>query len=107
MLFCHVMFEMTIDLILNWSFLGNVRFKGADLWQYFMKLFNMLPVAATVADSKILCMHGGISPDLHTFDDIKKIKRPSDIPPKGLLTDLLWADPDKVCIYYLRVINVS
>ncbi|XP_065226700.1 serine/threonine-protein phosphatase alpha-3 isoform-like [Planococcus citri] len=73
----------------------QVRFKGADLWQYFMKLFNMLPVAATVADQKILCMHGGISPDLHTFEDITKIKRPSDIPPKGLLTDLLWADPDK------------
>lgn len=61
-----------------------------------MKLFNMLPITALVADKQILCMHGGLSPDLHQLDDILKIKRPSDIPPKGLLTDLMWADPDKV-----------
>lgn len=88
-------------------FLGNIRFKGADLWQYFMKLFNMLPVASTVAEQKILCMHGGISPDLHTFEDVKKIKRPSDIPPKGILTDLLWSDPDKVSCFNFLVVGMS
>lgn len=75
---------------------GSVRFPGSDLWQNFMKLFNIMPVAATVANKQMLCMHGGLSPDLHELADVNKIKRPSDIPPKGLLTDLMWADPDKV-----------
>jgi serine/threonine-protein phosphatase PP1 catalytic subunit len=33
------------------------------LWKSFIDLFNYLPVAALVED-KILCMHGGLSPDL-------------------------------------------
>lgn len=27
--------------------------------------------------------------------DVNKIKRPTDIPDKGLLCDMLWSDPDK------------
>ncbi len=64
------------------------------LWKLFCDCFNYLPVAALV-DDKILCMHGGISPELHSLDQIKKIKRPTDIPEQGLLCDLLWADPDR------------
>ncbi|WCJ26376.1 Serine/threonine-protein phosphatase PP1 [Euphorbia peplus] len=44
---------------------------------------------------KILCMHGGISPDLKNLDQIRNIARPVDVPDQGLLCDLLWADPDK------------
>jgi serine/threonine-protein phosphatase PP1 catalytic subunit len=36
------------------------------LWKSFIDLFNYLPVAALVED-KILCMHGGLSPDLQDF----------------------------------------
>ncbi|BFI30375.1 protein MpPP1 [Marchantia polymorpha subsp. ruderalis] len=50
------------------------------LWKIFSECFNCLPVAALI-DEKILCMHGGLSPDLKN---------------SGLLCDLLWADPDKV-----------
>jgi serine/threonine-protein phosphatase PP1 catalytic subunit len=46
-------------------------------------------------DEKILCMHGGISPDMISFEQIKAIPRPTDVPDQGLLCDLLWADPDK------------
>ncbi|CAN6972563.1 unnamed protein product [Brassica rapa subsp. trilocularis] len=67
----------------------NVR-----LWKTFTDCFNCLPVAALI-DDKILCMHGGLSPDLKTLDDIRRIPRPVDVPDQGVLCDLLWADPDK------------
>ena len=67
----------------------NVR-----LWRNFTELFNYLPVAALI-DEKILCMHGGLSPDLRNFSSINEISRPTDIPDTGLLCDLLWSDPDK------------
>lgn len=64
------------------------------LWKIFTDCFNCLPIVALI-DDKILCMHGGLSPDLTALDQIKKIVRPTDIPEQGLLCDLLWSDPDK------------
>lgn len=62
------------------------------LWRTFGDVFRWLPVAATVSE-RILCMHGGLSPQLHRLDQIHNIRRPADVPDAGLLTDLLWADP--------------
>lgn len=64
------------------------------LWKTFTDCFNTLPVAAVV-DSKIFCCHGGLSPDLQSMDQIRKVQRPTDVPDTGLLCDLLWSDPDK------------
>ena len=64
------------------------------LWKTFSECFNCLPVAALI-DEKILCMHGGLSPELTNIDQINKIMRPTDVPDTGLLCDLLWSDPDK------------
>ncbi|KAK4773114.1 hypothetical protein SAY87_028133 [Trapa incisa] len=67
----------------------NVR-----LWKTFSDCFNCLPVSALI-DEKILCMHGGLSPELHNFDQIRSMQRPVDVPETGLLCDLLWSDPNK------------
>ncbi|CAN1765969.1 Serine/threonine-protein phosphatase PP1, partial [Linum perenne] len=67
----------------------NVR-----LWKTFTDCFNCLPVAALI-DEKILCMHGGLSPDLQHLDEIRNLVRPTDVPDTGLLCDLLWSDPSK------------
>ena len=64
------------------------------VYKLFSDCFNWLPISAIV-DDKILCMHGGISPDLTSLDRIRKIVRPTEVPDKGLLCDLLWSDPDK------------
>ena len=69
------------------------------LWRSFTELFNYLPVAALI-DEKILCMHGGLSPDLKSINNITEIQRPTDIPDTGLLCDLLWSDPDKEATEY-------
>ena len=63
-------------------------------YKLFSDCFNWLPISAIV-DDKILCMHGGLSPDLVSLDRIRKIVRPTEVPDKGLLCDLLWSDPDK------------
>ncbi|KAL0143177.1 serine threonine-protein phosphatase [Mucor lusitanicus] len=64
------------------------------LWKIFTDCFNCLPIAAVI-DEKIMCMHGGLSPDLQTMEQIRRVMRPTDVPDTGLLCDLLWADPDK------------
>jgi len=64
------------------------------LWKTFCDVFNCLPVCGLI-DEKIICMHGGLSPDLNTLDQIRNLPRPTDVPDTGLLCDLLWADPDK------------
>ncbi|KAJ6983032.1 serine/threonine-protein phosphatase PP1 isozyme 4 [Populus alba x Populus x berolinensis] len=67
----------------------NVR-----LWKSFTDSFNCLPVAALI-DDKILCMHGGLSPDLTNLDQIRNLPRPTAVPDTGLLCDLLWSDPGR------------
>lgn len=72
---------------------GKRRY-NIKLWKTFTDCFNCLPVAAIV-DEKIFCCHGGLSPDLHSMEQIRRIMRPTDVPDQGLLCDLLWSDPDK------------
>ena len=73
-------------------YLGKNRY-NVKLWKSFVDCFNCMPVAALIED-KILCMHGGLSPDLISVEQINSIVRPTDIPDQGLLCDLLWADPE-------------
>lgn len=73
--------------------LPSIPGNSSKLWKSFIDVFNTLPIAATIND-KIFCIHGGLSPDLLDLKQIDNIKRPTDIPDKGLLADLLWSDPD-------------
>jgi len=40
-------------------------------------------------------MHGGLSPEITNFDQVRRLVRPTDVPDTGFICDLLWADPDK------------
>lgn len=72
--------------------LGSRRY-SIKLWKSFVQCFNCMPAAALVSNT-ILCMHGGLSPNMFQVQEISdKIKRPCDIGTQGLLCDLLWADP--------------
>jgi serine/threonine-protein phosphatase PP1 catalytic subunit len=70
------------------------RRTNAKTWRTFIDVFNTLPIAALVA-GKIFCVHGGLSPSLHSMDDVRNIMRPTDVPEYGLLNDLLWSDPSE------------
>jgi len=67
---------------------------SVKLWKTFTDCFKCLPVAATI-EGRIFCCHGGLSPELENLDSINQIPRPTDVPTKGLLCDLLWSDPDR------------
>jgi len=62
-------------------------------------MFNFLPISAIV-DDRILCMHGGLSPELRFPKQILNIERPTDVPDTGLLCDLLWSDPKSADDYW-------
>eukprot|EP00980_Cylindrotheca_fusiformis_P018490 scaffold6124_cov122-Cylindrotheca_fusiformis.AAC.9 len=66
---------------------------SVKMWKQFCNTFNCLPCCAVV-DDKIICMHGGLSPELSQMEQIANIARPCDVPDTGLLCDILWADPD-------------
>ncbi|ORX54997.1 serine/threonine-protein phosphatase PP-Z [Hesseltinella vesiculosa] len=68
------------------------RRSSVKVWKAFVDVFNTMPIAGLVA-GKIFCVHGGLSPSMHSLDDIRRIQRPTDVPDYGLLNDLLWSDP--------------
>ncbi|KAG1741558.1 Metallo-dependent phosphatase-like protein [Suillus paluster] len=57
-----------------------------------MESFCALPLAA-VMNKQFLCIHGGLSPELNTLDDIRAIDRFREPPTHGLMCDILWSDP--------------
>lgn len=80
-------------------------FFGQRVWLSLVNVFNHMPFAALV-DRRILCMHGGLSPEMRTLDDIDKVRagllstidvlqiqRPCLVPLYGIACDLVWADP--------------
>ncbi|RLV93104.1 Serine/threonine-protein phosphatase 2B catalytic subunit A2 [Spathaspora sp. JA1] len=65
---------------------------SAELYEVCITSFNSLPLAA-VMNNQFFCVHGGISPKLTKLEDVKQINRFREPPTKGLMCDLLWADP--------------
>ena len=59
------------------------------------KVFDFLALAAIV-DGKVLCVHGGLSPEIRTLDQIRVVARAQEIPHEGAFCDLVWSDPEDV-----------
>ncbi|EFO91111.1 hypothetical protein CRE_30394 [Caenorhabditis remanei] len=67
---------------------------GTRLWMMFNDAFAYFPVAGLIG-KKVLCMHGGLSPELKSLDDLRKIRRPiHSVEENSLVADLIWSDPD-------------
>lgn len=57
-----------------------------------MDSFDLLPLSCVVND-KFIALHGGISPELKSLEDIRRIDRFKEPPKQGLFCDILWSDP--------------
>ena len=63
-----------------------------EIYSIIMDSFDTLPLSCIV-NNKFLAVHGGISPELNTLEDILRIQRFQETPRVGIYCDLLWADP--------------
>jgi len=77
-----------------YGFEGEVKAKYGDkIFELFLEVFEHLPLAATIGN-KVFVTHGGLPVDPGvSLDDIRRIKRGCEPGDKGLMSDLLWADP--------------
>lgn len=77
--------------------------RPSKFFQYNLRLIyiHVHIIARQLIDDVVLCVHGGLSPDLRTLDLIRCIQRNQDIPQKGPFCDLVWSDPEDVDTWYV------
>lgn len=72
----------------------NRKFGNASVWRHCVQCFDAFGIGAIV-DGRVLCVHGGLSPDVRTIDQIRAIDRQQEIPHEGAFCDLVWSDPEE------------
>lgn len=70
----------------------QTRYGDTQVWQDFNSLFDYLPMAAVI-DGKVFCVHGGLSPQIETVEELQAMNRFQEMPPEGPFVDLMWSDP--------------
>ena len=71
------------------------KYGNASVWKACCQVFDFLVLGAVI-DGKVLCVHGGLSPEIRTLDQIRVIARAQEIPHEGAFCDLVWSDPEDV-----------
>ena len=71
------------------------KYGSVNVWRYCTEIMDFLPLAAIV-DEQVFCVHGGLSPNIDTLDQIKTIDRKQEVPHEGPMCDLMWSDPEEI-----------
>ena len=69
------------------------KYGNANAWRWCTDVFDYLTLSAVI-DGKVLCVHGGLSPDIRTLDQVRTIDRLCEIPHEGPFCDMMWSDPE-------------
>jgi serine/threonine-protein phosphatase 6 catalytic subunit len=82
------------------------KYGNTSPWRMFMELFDCIPLAGLIESipetehshkqDRVLCVHGGLSPDIRAIDQIRTIDRRVEIPHEGPFCDLMWSDPEDI-----------
>jgi len=76
-----------------YGFEGECKAKFDDqIMELFLEVFSWLPLAAVIND-KVFVTHGGIPTTPTTLSQINAVKRGMEPPDSGIMSDLLWSDP--------------
>ncbi|KAG8500475.1 hypothetical protein CXB51_002733 [Gossypium anomalum] len=71
------------------------KYGNANAWRYCTDVFDYLTLSAII-NGTVLCVHGGLSPDIRSVDQMRVIERNSEIPHEGPFCDLMWSDPEDI-----------
>ncbi|OBA19439.1 putative serine/threonine-protein phosphatase catalytic subunit [Metschnikowia bicuspidata var. bicuspidata NRRL YB-4993] len=73
------------------------KYGSVNVWRYCCEVFDYISLGAVVGGpGGVFCVHGGLSPDVDTVDEIRKLDRKQEVPHEGAMCDLLWSDPEDV-----------
>lgn len=71
------------------------KYGSANVWKSCCQVFDYLNIAAII-DGRVLCVHGGLSPEIRSLDQVRTITRVQEVPHEGPFCDLMWSDPEDI-----------
>lgn len=71
------------------------KYGSVNVWRYCTDIFDYLSLSALINNS-VFAVHGGLSPNINTLDNVRLLDRKKEVPHDGPMCDLLWSDPDDI-----------
>ncbi|KAJ3365857.1 Protein phosphatase methylesterase 1 [Kappamyces sp. JEL0680] len=76
-----------------------------QVYGFYDECQTKVALLTQIIDGRVLCVHGGLSPDVRTLDQIRTIQRLQEIPHEGAFCDLMWSDPEDIDTWAFCQIN--